>query len=66
MTHNIILIGMPGCGKSTIGTILARILPHYTLFDIDSIIEKTLNISEKAKETAIRNKVVGERSKSKK
>lgn len=45
MAHNIILIGMPGCGKSTIGTILARILPHYTLFDIDSIIEKTIGMS---------------------
>lgn len=45
MNHNIILIGMPGCGKSTIGMILARILPNYTLFDIDSIIEKTVGMT---------------------
>ena len=43
--NNIVLIGMPGCGKSTIVTILAKILPHHTLFDIDSIIEKTVGMT---------------------
>lgn len=41
MGNNIILIGMPSCGKSTIGTLLAQRLPEYTLLDTDSIIEKT-------------------------
>ena len=45
MADNIILIGMPGCGKSTIGTILANILPNYTLFDTDSIIERTVGMT---------------------
>lgn len=48
MANNIILIGMPGCGKSYIGTKLSEILKEYTLFDTDSIIEKTqgLTVSE--------------------
>ncbi len=41
MSYSIILVGMPACGKTTIGTILSEILPDYTLFDTDSIIEKT-------------------------
>ena len=41
MESNIILVGMPGCGKSTIGMLLADRLDDYTLFDIDSFIEKT-------------------------
>lgn len=41
MENNIILIGMPSCGKSTIGTLMAQKLPEYTLLDTDSIIEKT-------------------------
>ena len=45
MADNIILIGMPGSGKSTIGTILANILPNYTLFDTDSIIERTVGMT---------------------
>lgn len=40
---NIILIGMPGCGKSTIGKILAKKL-NMKLFDCDSVFEKTFNI----------------------
>ena len=39
--NNIILIGMPGSGKSYIGLKLAEILPNYTLIDTDSLIEKT-------------------------
>ena len=41
MADNIILIGMPASGKSTIGTLLAEKLPNYTLLDTDAIIEKT-------------------------
>lgn len=45
---NIILIGMPASGKTTIGNLLAERLPDYTLIDTDSVIEKTqgLSISE--------------------
>ena len=32
---------MPGTGKTTIGKLLAEKLPDYTLFDTDSVIEKT-------------------------
>ena len=48
MGHNIVLIGMPACGKSEIGRLLAERLPNYTLIDTDSIIEKTsgMKISE--------------------
>ena len=48
MEANIILVGMPASGKSTIGTILAEKLPDYTLIDTDSLIEKTtgMKISE--------------------
>lgn len=48
MANNIILIGMPSCGKSTIGALLAQKLPEYTLIDTDSLIEKTqgMRISE--------------------
>lgn len=41
MESNIVLIGMPSCGKSTIGKLLAEKLPNYTLIDSDSVIEKT-------------------------
>lgn len=46
--NNIILTGMPGCGKSYIGLKLAEVLPDYTLIDTDSLIEKTqgMKISE--------------------
>lgn len=48
MGNNIILVGMPASGKSTIGMLLAQKLPEYSLFDTDSIIEKTqgMTISE--------------------
>ena len=42
--RNIILVGMPGSGKSTIGLMLQDILLDYTLYDTDSIIEKTNNL----------------------
>lgn len=45
MGNNIILVGMPASGKSTIGTLLAQKLPEYSLFDTDSIIEKTQGIT---------------------
>lgn len=41
MEANIVLIGMPACGKTTIGYELAEKLPAYSLFDTDSLIEKT-------------------------
>lgn len=39
--NNIILVGMPASGKTTIGTMLANELPNYIHIDIDSVIEKT-------------------------
>jgi len=39
--NNIILIGMPGSGKSYIGNKLSEILSDYIFIDTDSIIEKT-------------------------
>ena len=41
MNANIVLVGMPASGKTTIGTLLAQKLPNYSLCDTDSIIEKT-------------------------
>ena len=38
---NIVLIGMPASGKSTIGKLLAKKLVNYTLIDTDSLIERT-------------------------
>ena len=38
--ENIILIGMPGCGKTTVGTLLAQILSR-PLKDADTELEKT-------------------------
>ncbi len=38
---NIILVGMPASGKSTIGTLLNNHLENYILIDTDSVIEKT-------------------------
>lgn len=40
--QNIILIGMPGCGKTTIGKILAKKL-NMKFFDCDHVFEKTFN-----------------------
>ena len=42
---NIVLIGMPASGKTTIGKILAEQLTEYTLIDTDSLIEKTQGMS---------------------
>ena len=48
MKDNIILIGMPASGKTTIGILLNERLKDYTLIDTDSLIEKTqgMKISE--------------------
>lgn len=45
---NIILIGMPGAGKTFIGGKLAKLLAHFSYIDIDEEIEKEtgLEISE--------------------
>ena len=43
-TQNIILIGMPSCGKSTVGRILAESL-NRKFFDADEEFEKTYGIS---------------------
>ena len=42
---NIILIGMPASGKTTIGTLLSEKLTDFTLIDTDSLIEKTQGLS---------------------
>ena len=48
MEFNIVLVGMPASGKSTIGKMLADKLERYTLIDTDSVIERTegMKISE--------------------
>ena len=45
MANNIILVGMPASGKTTIGKLLEEELPNYTLIDTDSLIEKTQGIT---------------------
>ena len=40
---NLVLIGMPGCGKSTLGAMLARSL-HMPLVDLDEEIEKAASM----------------------
>lgn len=40
--NNIILIGMPGCGKSTAGVVLAKVL-GYKFLDSDLLIQETEN-----------------------
>lgn len=41
METNIILVGMPASGKTTIGALLAKNLPNYSFIDTDAVIEKT-------------------------
>ena len=41
MNANIVLVGMPASGKTTIGKLLAEKLPEYSPIDTDSVIEKT-------------------------
>lgn len=45
---NIVLVGMPGAGKSFIGEKLAKLLAHFTYIDTDEQIEKNtgMTISE--------------------
>ena len=45
MSSNIVLVGMPASGKTTIGKLLNEKLPNYTLIDTDSVIEKTQGMS---------------------
>ena len=44
MTDNIILIGMPGAGKSTVGVVLAKVL-GYDFIDSDLLIHRGLMVS---------------------
>ena len=39
MNPNLILIGMAGCGKSTIGVVAAKLL-GYDFIDIDLVLQK--------------------------
>ncbi|WP_378956082.1 shikimate kinase [Pelosinus sp. sgz500959] len=39
-TNNIVLIGMPGCGKSSIGLLIGQLL-NLPFYDLDSYIEET-------------------------
>lgn len=45
MATNVVLIGMPASGKTTIGLALAEKLRDYTLIDTDSFIERTQGMS---------------------
>lgn len=45
MSDNIILVGMPASGKTTIGKLLSQNLADYTLIDTDSLIERTQGLS---------------------
>ena len=48
MKANIVLVGMPASGKTTIGNLLSSFLPDYIFIDTDLFIEKTtgMNISD--------------------
>lgn len=37
---NIVLLGLPGCGKSFMGQKLAKLLSHLSFVDLDDLIEK--------------------------
>ena len=39
MKHNVVLIGMPGCGKSTVGVVLAKVIGH-RFIDSDLLIQE--------------------------
>ena len=41
MKNNVVLTGMMGCGKTTVGKELAKIMPDYKYVDIDLEIEKS-------------------------
>lgn len=43
-TTNIVLIGMPGCGKSSIGEMVSKIL-HTDFYDLDAYIEEKAQTS---------------------
>lgn len=42
---NIVLVGMPGAGKSYIGQKLAKLLVHFTYIDTDEQIEKNMGMT---------------------
>ena len=42
---NIVLVGMPGAGKTFVGNKLAKLLAHFTYVDTDEIIEKETGMS---------------------
>ena len=44
MECNIILVGMPASGKTSIGKLLSSRLSYYTLIDTDTLIEKTTGL----------------------
>jgi shikimate kinase len=44
MKNNIILIGMPASGKTTIGSLISEKLKNYTFIDTDTFIEKTIGL----------------------
>ena len=45
MKANIVLVGMPASGKTTIGNLLSSFLPDYIFIDTDLFIEKTTGMT---------------------